>query len=113
MISVIALAVGAVTVPSFSADVSEKGTKSQKGDAQTDKERLIESRKEQQQKKGELREAVKSGASKDEIKPMQKQVKEGQKAIVQDKKDIREQKLGSTKDQSEAKQGSKSSKDTK
>jgi hypothetical protein len=113
MIAVIALAVSALSVPSFGADVSEKGTTSQKVDPQTDKERLIESRKQQQQKKGELREAVKSGASKDEIKPMQKQVKEGQKAIVQDKKEIREQKLGSTKDQGEAKQGTKSSKDAK
>jgi hypothetical protein len=106
-----ALAAGLFSVPSFGADVSEKGTKSQKADPQTDKERLIEGRKEQQQKRGELREAVKSGASKDEVEKLQKQVKEGQKAAVQDKKDIREQKLGSTKDQSDAKQGTKSSKD--
>jgi len=37
----------------------------------------------------------------------------GQKAIVQDKKEIREQKLGSTKDQSEAKEDTKSSQDAK
>jgi hypothetical protein len=102
-----------VSVTSFGADVSEKTTKSQKTDPQTDKERLIEGRKEQQQKRGELREAVKSGASKEEVEQLKSQVKEGQKAIVQDKKKIREQKLGSTKNQSEAKQGTKSSKDTK
>lgn len=105
-----ALISGALSVPLFAADSSEKATGSQKSDAQTDKERLIESRKAQQQKKGELREAVKSGASKEEIKERQKQIKEGQKAIVQDKKEIREQKLGSTKDQSEEKQGTKSTK---
>jgi hypothetical protein len=59
-----------------------------------------------------LRDAVKSGASKEEIEKKKQQVKEGQKAIVQDKKEIREQKLGSTKDQNEAKQGTKSSKET-
>jgi len=106
------LAAGTFSVPAFGADVSEKGTASQKTDPQTDKERLIDSRKEQQQKRGELRDAVKSGASKDEIKQLQKDVKEGQKAIVQDKKDIREQKLGgSSKDQSETKPSSPSSKD--
>jgi hypothetical protein len=109
--SVVSLAIGALSISSFSADVSEKGTPPQKTDAQTDKERLIESRKEQQQKRGELRDAVKSGASKEEIEKRKQQVKEGQKAIVQDKKEIREQKLGSTKDQKEVKQGTKSSKD--
>ena len=113
IISVTALAVGALGVPSFGADVSEKGTTSQKVEPQADKQRLIESRKEQQQKKGELREAVKSGASKEEINQRQEQIKEGQKAIVRDKKDIRERKLGPTKDQSEAQQGTKSNKDTK
>ena len=111
--SVVSLAIGALSISSFGADVSEKGTGSQKTDAQTDKERLIESRKEQQQKRGELRDAVKSGASKEEIEKRKNQVKEGQKAIVQDKKEIREQKLGTTKDQSDPKQGTKSSKDTK
>jgi hypothetical protein len=106
-----ALVAGVLSVPSFSADVSEKETKAQKVDPQTDKERVIESRKEQQQKRKELRDAVKSGASKEELKQRKKGVKEGQKAIVQDKKEIREQKLGSTKDQKEVKQGTKSSKD--
>jgi DNA invertase Pin-like site-specific DNA recombinase len=59
-----------------------------------------------------LKDAVKSGASKEEVEKRKQQVKEGRKAIVQDKKEIREQKLGSTKDQSDAKQGTKSSKDT-
>ena len=106
------LAAGVLGVPTFGADVSEK-TGSQKSDAQTDKERVIESRKEQQQKRKELRDAVKSGASKEEIEKKKQQVKKGQKAIVQDKKEIREQKLGTTKDQSDAQQGTKSSKDTK
>ena len=84
-----------------------KGRAPQKTDAQTDKERLIESRKEQQQKRGELRDAVKSGASEEEIEQRKNQVTEGQKAIVQDKKEIREQKLGgASKDQSETKPGS-------
>jgi hypothetical protein len=96
------LAVGA-----FGASSCDKGTAPQKTDAQTDKERLIESRKEQQEKRGELRDAVKSGASEEEIKQLQKGVKEGQKAIVQDKKEIREQQLGgASKDQSETKPGS-------
>jgi hypothetical protein len=112
LIIVAALTAGVLSVPSFGADVSEK-TESQKSDAQTDKERVIESRKEQQQKRKELRDAVKSGASKEDIEKRKQQVKEGQKAIVQDKKEIREQKLGTTKDQSDAKQGTKSSKDTK
>jgi hypothetical protein len=108
LISVTSLAVGAFGISSFGADMSEKGTGSQKSDAQPDKDRLIESRKEQQQKKTELREAVKSGASKEEIKQRQKQIKEGQKAIVQDKKEIRQDRLDSLKDQ-----GTKSSKDAK
>ena len=96
------LAVGA-----FGASSCDKGTGSQKTDAQTDKERLIESRKEQQEKRGELRDAVKSGASEEEIEKRKNQVTEGQKAIVQDKKEIREQKLGeASKDQSETKPGS-------
>jgi hypothetical protein len=107
LIIVAALAAGLFSVPSFSADLSEKETKAQNVDPQTDKERVIESRKEQQQKRKELRDAVKSGAR----KQRKKGVKEGQKAIVQDKKEIREQKLGSTKDQTEVKQGTKSSKD--
>jgi len=118
VVIVASLAVGAFSAPSFGADADVKGTATekspQKTDPQTDKERLIDSRKEQQQKRGELRDAVKSGASKDEIKQLQKDVKEGQKAIVQDKKDIREQKLGgSSKNSSETKPGSPSSKDTK
>jgi hypothetical protein len=112
LISVAALTAGILSVPSFGADVSEK-TGSQKSDAQTDKERVIESRKEQQQKRKELRDAVKSGASKEDIEKKKQQVKKGQKAIVQDKKEIREQKLGTTKDQGDAKQGTKSSADTK
>lgn len=107
------MAAGTLSVSSFGADVSEKGTQSQKVDPQTDKERLIESRKEQQQKRKELRNTVKSGATKEEVEQRKQQVKEGQKAIVQDKKEIRQQKLGSTKDQSDAKQGTKSSTDTK
>jgi hypothetical protein len=107
-----ALTAGVLSVPSFAADVTEK-TGSQKSDAQTDKERVIESRKEQQQKRKELRDAVKSGASKEEIEKKKQQVKKGQKAIVQDKKEIREQKLGTTKDQSDAKQGTKPPADTK
>jgi len=102
-----------LSVPSFGADVGEKGTESQKSDAQADKQRLINSRKEQQQKKTDLREAVKSGASKEEIQQRQKQIKEGQKAIVQDKKDIRQDRLQSTKDPNEVKQGTQPSKDTK
>jgi hypothetical protein len=46
------------------------------------------------------------------LEQRKKGVKEGQKAIVQDKKEIREQKLG-TKDQSDATQGTKSSQDAK
>jgi hypothetical protein len=113
LIIVAALTAGILSVPSFGADVSEKGTQSQKVDPQTDKERVIESRKEQQQKRKELRDAVKSGASKEDIEKKKQQVKKGQKAIVQDKKEIREQKLGTTKDQSEAKESTKSSKDSK
>jgi hypothetical protein len=107
------LAAGTLSLSSFGADVSEKGTQSQKVDPQTDKERLIEGRKEQQQKRNELRDAAKSGASKEELEKRKQQVKEGQKGTVQDKKEIREQKLGTTKDQSDAKQGTESSKDTK
>ena len=106
-ITVAALTLGGFSASSFGADVSE-GTKSQKVDPQTDKERLIDSRKEQLQKKEELRDAVKSGASKDDIEKLQKQVKEGQKAIVQDKKEIRQDRLESLKDQ-----GTKSSQETK
>jgi hypothetical protein len=113
LIIVASLVAGTLSVPSFGADVSEKGTQSQKVDPQTDKERLIDSRKEQQQKRTELRDAAKSGASKEELEQRKKAVKEGQKAIVQDKKEIREQKLGTKKDQSDAKQGTKSSADTK
>jgi hypothetical protein len=77
---IVSLSLGA-----FGASSCDKGTAPQKTDAQTDKERLIESRKEQQEKR----------------------VTEGQKAIVQDKKEIREQKLGgASKDQSETKPGS-------
>src|SRR5262245_12881105 len=105
---VASLAVGAFSASSFGADVSEKGTGPQKTDPQADKQRLIEGRKDQQQKREELRDAVKSGASKDEIEQLENQVKEGQKAIVQDKKEIRQDRLESLKDQ-----GTKSSKDTK
>jgi hypothetical protein len=42
------LAAVMISASSFGADVSEKGTGSQKADPQTDKQRLIESRKEQQ-----------------------------------------------------------------
>ena len=112
LIIVASLAVGAFGESSFGADADVKGKTTekspQKTDPQTDKERLIEGRKEQQQKRGELRDAVKSGASKEEVEQLKSQVKEGQKAIVQDKKEIREQKLGSTKDQKEVKQGTKS-----
>jgi hypothetical protein len=114
LISVVSLAVSALNVPSFGADIDVKGTGAEKSpqkvDPQADKQRLIESRKEQQQKRGELRDAVKSGASKDEINKLKTQVKEGQKAIVQDKKEIREQKLGSSKDQADTKQSPQSSK---
>jgi hypothetical protein len=104
---------GILSAPVFGADTSEKGAGSQKTDAEAAKQKVIESRKEQQQKRGELRDAVKSGASKDEIKQKQKGVKEGQKAIVQDKKEIREKKLeGSSKTQGETKPGSPS-KETK
>ena len=112
LIIVAALGAGLFSVPSFSAEVNEK-TGSQKSDSQTDKERVIESRKEQQQKRKELRDAVKSGASKEEIEKKKQQVKKGQKGIVQDKKEIREQKLGTTKDQSDTKKSTKSSADTK
>jgi len=99
---IVSLSLGA-----FGASSCDKGTAPQKTDAQTDKERLIESRKEQQEKRGELRDAVKSGAGEEEIEQLKNQVKEGQKAIVQDKKEIREQKLGgASKDQSETKPGS-------
>ena len=105
--------IASLSLGAFGASSCDKGTAPQKTDAQTDKERLIESRKEQQQKRGELRDAVKSGASEEEIEKRKSQVTEGQKAIVQDKKEIREQKLESTKDQKEAKQDTKSSKDAK
>jgi hypothetical protein len=84
----------------------------QKADSQTDKQRLIESRKELNQTRGELRDAVKSGESKEEIERLQKQVQQGRKDIAQDKKDIRQDRLESAKDQNEAKQGTNSSKDT-
>ena len=116
LLTIVALLVaGMLTTSSFGADVSEKGTATeqspQKTDPQADKQRLIESRKEQQQKRGELRDAVKSGASKEEIEKRKNQVKKGQKAIVQDKKEIREDRLQSAKDQKETKQGTKTSKD--
>ena len=99
--------IASLSLAAFGASSCDKGTAPQKTDAQTDKERLIESRKEQQEKRGELRDAVKSGASEEEIKQLQKGIKEGQKAIVQDKKEIREQKLGgASTDQSETKPGS-------
>jgi hypothetical protein len=112
LISIAWLAVSAFSASSFGADVSEKAG-SQKSDAQTDKERVIEGRKEQQQKRKELRDAVKSGASKEEIEKKKQQVKKGQKAIVQDKKQIRKDQLGSTKDQKEAKPDTQTSKETK
>ena len=102
--------VASLAVGTFTA--CGKGTPTEKSpqtsDAQADKQRLIESRKEQQQTREELREAVKSGASNEEIGQLQTQVKEGQKAIVQDKKEIRQDRLDSLKDQ-----GAKSSKETK
>ena len=99
--------IASLSLGAFGASSCDKGTAPQKTDAQTDKDRLIESRKEQQEKRGELRDAVKSGASEEEIKQLQKGIKEGQKAIVQDKKEIREQKLGgASTDQSETKPGS-------
>ena len=85
--------IASLSLGAFGASSCDKGTAPQKTDAQTDKERLIESRKEQQEKRGELRDAVKSGASEEEIEKRKNQVTEGQKAIVQDKKEIREQKL--------------------
>ena len=103
---VFSIIVASLAVGAFSASC-EKEKSQERSDAQADKERVIESRKEQQQTRGELREAVKSGASKDETEELKNQVKEGQKVIVQDKKNIREQRLGSTQDQSEAKQGTK------
>jgi len=84
----------------------------QKVDPQADQQRLIDSRKELNQTRGELRDAVKSGESKEEIERLQKQVQQGRKDIVQDKKDIRQDRLESAKDQNEAKQGTNSSKDT-
>ena len=105
--SFLVVIVASLAVGAFGASSCDKGTGSQKTDAQTDKERLIESRKEQQEKRGELRDAVKSGASEEEIEKRKSQVTAGQKAIVQDKKEIREQKLGgASKDQSETKPGS-------
>ena len=83
----------------------------QKVDSQADQQRLIESRKELNQTRGDLRDAVKSGESKEEIERLQKQVQQGRKDIVQDKKDIRQDRLESVKDQNEAKQGTNSSKD--
>ena len=111
---VFSIIVASLAVGTFSASC-EKETptekSSQKSDAQADKERLIESRKEQQQTRGELREAVKSGESKEEIEQLQKQVKEGQKAIVQDKKEIRKDRLGTVKD--ETKPGTQPTEDAK
>jgi Skp family chaperone for outer membrane proteins len=78
LIIVAVLAAGLFSLPSFSAEVSEK-TGSQKSDAQTDKERLIESRKEQQQKRKELRDSVKSGASKEELEQRKKGLKKDRK----------------------------------
>ena len=103
LIIVASLAVGILSVSSFGC-----GRDSQKTEPQADKQRLIESREELNQKRGELREAVKSGASKEEIEQLKDQVKEGREAIVQDKKEIRQDRLDSLKDQ-----GTKSSKDTK
>ena len=100
------LAAGMLSVSSFGC-----GRDSPKTEPQADKQRLIESREELNQKRGELRDAVKSGASEDELEKRKNQVKEGREAIIQDKKDIRTERLGSTKDQNEAKQGTKSSKD--
>src|SRR5262245_66023719 len=81
--------IASLSLGAFGASSCDKGTAPQTTDAQTDKERLIESRKEQQEKRGELRDAVKSGASEDEIEQLKNQVKEGQKAIVQDRKSTR------------------------
>ena len=100
-IIVASLALGAFSVS------CEREKSPERSDAQADKARVIESRKEQQQTRGELRDAVKSGASKDDLEDLKNQVKEGQKGIVQDKKNIRDQRLGSTQDQSDAKQGTK------
>src|SRR5262249_14634736 len=105
-----------IIVASLAASVSSFGCgrDSERTETQADKQRLIDSRKEQNQTRGELRGAVKSGASKEEIEQLQKQVKEGREAIIQDKKDIRTERLGSTKDQNDAKQGSEpAAKDTK
>ena len=106
-----AAAAGIFSVSSFAADVDEKGAQSQKFDSQTEQQRLIENRQNQIQQKEELRDAVKSGASQEELEKRKQKVKEGKKATVQDKKDLREQKLGSTEDQNDAKQSIKSSKD--
>ena len=103
---VFSIIVASLALGAFGASC-EREKSPERSDAQADKGRLIESRKEQQQTRGDLREAVKSGASQNDIEDLKNQVKEGQKAIVQDKKNIREQRLGSTQDQSEAKQGTK------
>src|SRR5262245_24494829 len=103
---VFSIMVASLALGAFGASC-EREKSPERSDAQADKAREIESRKEQQQTRGELRGAVKSVASKDEIGDMENQVKEGQKAIVQDKKNIRDQRLGSTQDQSDTKQGTK------
>jgi septal ring factor EnvC (AmiA/AmiB activator) len=103
---VLSISVACLALGAFSASC-EKEKSQERSEAQADKERLIESRKEQQQTRGDLRDAVKSGSSKEDLQDLKNQVKEGQKGIVQDKKNIREQRLGSTKDQSDANQGTK------
>ena len=104
---VFSIIVALLAVGAFSGSCGREKSP-QTSDAQADKERLIESRKEQQQTRGELRDAIKSGASKEEIEELKNQVKEEQKAIVQDKKEIRQDRLQSLKDQS-----TKSSQDAK
>src|SRR5215470_20440243 len=96
-IIVVLLALGAFSASCGKDTPTEKSP--QTSDSQSDKERLIESRKEQQQTRGELRDAIKSGASTEKIEQLQKQVKEGREAIIQDKKDIRQDRLETLKDQ--------------
>src|SRR5262245_55810677 len=71
--------IASLSLGAFGASSCDKGTAPQKTDAQTDKERLIESRKEQQEKRGELRDAVKWGGSEEERGQGTSQVRKDEK----------------------------------
>ena len=78
--------IASLSLGAFGASSCDKGTAPQKTDAQTDKERLIESRKEQQEKRGELRDAVKSGASEEKSRNGKAKLRKDRKQSSRTKK---------------------------